>query len=70
MNKLILMLLCFSFFGYAQKTYIPDDAFEQALINQGLDNILDDSVYTSAIDTVKAMYLSNYGISDLTGIGK
>lgn len=68
MNKLILILLCFSFFGYAQKSYIPDDAFEQALINQGLDNILDDSIYTSAIDTVKAIYLSNYGISDLTGI--
>jgi len=54
--------------GYAQKTYIPDDAFEQALINLNLDDIFDDSVYTSAIDTVSIMYLSNNGIADLTGI--
>ena len=54
--------------GYAQKTYIPDNAFEQALINLNLDDIFDDSVYTSAIDTVSIMYLSNNGIADLTGI--
>ena len=52
----------------AQKTYVPDDAFEQALINLDLDDIFDDSVYTSAIDTVTMLYLSNYGISDLIGI--
>jgi Leucine-rich repeat (LRR) protein len=52
----------------AQKTYVPDDAFEQALINLDLDSIFDDSVYTSAIDTVQMLYLSNDGIADLTGI--
>ena len=62
------MFLCFPFLGYSQKTYIPDDAFEQALINLNLDGFLDDSVYTSAIDTVEILYLSNEGISDLTGI--
>ena len=68
MNKLLLVFLLTSFIGYAQKTYIPDDAFEQALINLDLDDIFDDSVYTSAVDTVETLYLSNSGISDLTGI--
>ena len=68
MKNLVLIFLCFSFFGYAQKTYIPDDAFEQALINLNLDGLLDDSVYTSAIDTIEILYLSNEGITDLTGI--
>ena len=68
MKKLLLVFLFSSFIGYAQKTYIPDDAFEQALINLDLDDIFDDSVYTSAIDTVVTLYLSNNGISDLTGI--
>ena len=68
MNKLLLIFLCFPFFGYAQKTYIPDDAFEQALINLDLDDVFDDSVSTSAVDTVKVMYLSYEGITDLTGI--
>jgi len=68
MKKLLLIFLCFPFFGYAQKTYIPDDAFEQALINLDLDDVLDDSVYTSAVDTVLTLDLSNNGITDLTGI--
>ena len=68
MNKLFLIFLYIPFFGYAQKTYIPDNAFEQALINLDLDDVFDDSVYTSAIDTVLTLYLSNNGIIDLTGI--
>jgi Leucine-rich repeat (LRR) protein len=68
MKKLLLIFLCFPFLGYAQKTYIPDDAFEQALINLDLDDVLDDSIYTSAVDTVLTLYLSNNGITDLTGI--
>ena len=68
MKNILLIFLCFPFFGYAQKTYIPDDAFEQALINLNLDGILDDSVYTSAIDTIEILYLSNEGVADLTGI--
>ena len=68
MKNLLLIFLCFPFFGYAQKTYIPDDAFEQALINLDLDDVFDDSVYTAAIDTIEILYLSNEGITDLTGI--
>ena len=40
MKKRLLILLCFPFFGYAQRTYIPDNAFEQALINLDLDDVL------------------------------
>ena len=63
---LILIFLPFSMLG--QKTFIPDDAFEQVLINLDLDGVFDDSVYTSAIDTVQQLYISNKEIVDLTGI--
>ena len=42
----------------SQTTYIPDDNFEQYLISLGLDNApLDDTVLTSAIDTVETLQL-------------
>ena len=68
MKRIFLILTMLPFFMVAQKTFIPDDAFEQVLINLDLDNIFDDSVYTSAIDTVQVLYISNEGIADLTGI--
>ncbi len=68
MKKIFLIFLMLPLFTLAQKTYVPDDAFEQALINLDLDDIFDDSVYTSAIDTVQILYLSNDGIADLTGV--
>jgi Leucine-rich repeat (LRR) protein len=68
MKKIFLIFLMLPLFTLAQKTYVPDDAFEQALINLDLDSIFDDSVFTSAIDTVQILYLSNDGIADLTGI--
>ena len=68
MKKILFVLVMLPLFTLAQKTYIPDDAFEQVLINLDLDDIFDDSVYTSAIDTVTILYLSNYGITDLIGI--
>ena len=56
------------FFLMGQSTFIPDDAFEQALINLDLDDIFDDSVSTSAIDTVRTLDIPNEDIVDLTGI--
>ena len=48
-------------------TYIPDDNFEQYLISLGLDNApLDDTVLTSAIDTVETLQLGFLSIYDLT----
>ena len=70
MKKLLIILLCLPLFTLAQQTYVPDDDFEQHLINEGYDNVLDDSVQTSAIDTVSALYLGFFisNISDLTGL--
>jgi len=56
------------FFLVAQKTFIPDYNFEQALINLDLDDMFDDSVFTSAIDTVEVLDVSNKGITSLIGI--
>jgi Leucine-rich repeat (LRR) protein len=51
-----------------RKTFIPDDNFEQALIDFGIDDKLDDYVFTEKI--IKRHYLAveNMGIKDLTGI--
>ena len=68
MRIIILVFLLFPAVLIAQKTYIPDDAFEQVLINLDLDDIINDSVYTSAIDTVQNLFIYNEGIADLTGV--
>ena len=49
-------------------TYVPDDNFEQELINQGFDNELDNLILTSNIDEIMALDVSLSGINDLTGI--
>ncbi|WP_430466518.1 T9SS type A sorting domain-containing protein [Winogradskyella ouciana] len=49
-------------------TYVPDDNFEQALINLGYDDILDNLVLTANIDTVVDLNISNASISNLIGI--
>ena len=51
-------------------TYVPDDNFENYLEANGMGDgiVLNDSVYTSAIDTVTILSVSNQSISDLTGI--
>jgi Leucine-rich repeat (LRR) protein len=68
MKNRILILLMLPLFLVGQNTYVPDDNFEQALINLNLDGMFDDSVLTSAIDTLTILYLSNRNIADLTGI--
>ena len=54
--------------NYPQKTYVPDDNFEQALIDLGYDTILDNYVYTANINTVTSLSIGNKNIIDLTGI--
>ncbi|MTE27331.1 T9SS type A sorting domain-containing protein [Winogradskyella ouciana] len=49
-------------------TYVPDDNFEQALINLGYDDILDNLVLTANIDTILDLNISNASISNLIGI--
>ena len=69
MKNLFILIFVFSVKSlYAQFTYVPDDNFEQALINLGVDSVIDDYVYTSSIDTVTVLYVNNKNISDLSGI--
>ena len=50
-------------------TFVPDDNFEQALIELGYDSgALDDYVPTANISGLTSLDVSNKGISDLTGI--
>ena len=49
-------------------TYVPDNNFEQALIDEGLDDVLDDYVLTTNISTIGFLDLTSKNISDLTGI--
>lgn len=44
-----LLILLIPFVGFGQQTFIPDDNFEQELINLGYDDVLDDSVITANI---------------------
>ena len=37
MKRLLLILLCLPMIGFGQQTYVPDDNFEQALINFGIE---------------------------------
>ena len=69
-NILFILMLVGGFHVFAQTTYVPDDNFEQALIDLGLDtdSILNDSVLTAAIDTVQNLQINAKAISDLTGL--
>ena len=72
MKKITLFLVQVFFITFqtnAQNTYVPDDNFEQALIDLGYDTgPLDDYVLTANINTVTTLNLSNKTISDLTGL--
>ena len=49
---------------------VPDDNFEQALIDQGIDSngVLDDYILLGEALSVQDLDISNLGINDLTGI--
>ena len=67
--KFLFGCILFSAHLYGQQlTYVPDNHFEQELIDLGYDDVLDDSVQTSYIDTITHLNLAFRGISDLTGI--
>ncbi len=65
---ILFIVLLTSSFVFAQNTYVPDDKFEQALIDLGYDTTLDDSVLTANISSVSSLDLDSLSISDLTGI--
>lgn len=49
-------------------TQIPDSAFEQALIDAGIDNTLDGSVPTSNLQNVTELVFNNKNISNMQGL--
>ncbi|MFK5889401.1 MAG: T9SS type A sorting domain-containing protein [Flavobacteriaceae bacterium] len=53
---------------YADHTYVPDDNFEQALIDQGLDDVLDNYVLTIDISIIGFLDVSGKNINSLEGI--
>jgi len=53
----------------SQQTYVPDDNFEQALINKGYDDLLDDYVLTSNIVGVEELVMYS-GVNNLTVVLK
>jgi len=52
----------------ADQTYVPDDNFEQALIDLGFDTTLDDYVTTNNINSIINLDVHDKSIADLTGI--
>ena len=63
------VILCLLYVGaFAQKTFVPDDSFEQYLIWLEIDDILDDSVLTANIVDVQSLQLGYSSIHDLTGL--
>ena len=70
MKKLLLILLCLPLIGFGQKTYVPDDNFENYLESNNLgDGIqLNDSINSISIEMLMFLNVSNQNISDLTGI--
>ena len=51
-----------------ERTYVPDDNFEQTLIDLGYDDTLDDYVNTENIKTIENLDVSEKNITDLTGV--
>jgi hypothetical protein len=52
----------------SQKYYVPDDNFEQKLIELGYDDIMDGYIPEDQIGNIEILDVSGLGISDLTGI--
>jgi Leucine-rich repeat (LRR) protein len=68
MKKGLLILIALPMIGFGQQTYVPDDNFEQTLINQGYDTVLDDYVLTANINQLTILQVGSSNIADLTGI--
>jgi hypothetical protein len=71
MKKGLLLLLCLPILTLAQKTYVPDDNFENYLEVNGMGDgiFLNDSVLTGNINTIQNLNIgTNVFVSDYTGI--
>ncbi|MFH4963848.1 T9SS type B sorting domain-containing protein [Gaetbulibacter sp. M235] len=65
MYSFLILSVC----GLSQNTFVPDDNFEQTLIDLGFDfGPLDDLVPTTNISNISSLNLNAKNIADLTGI--
>lgn len=67
-HLLTIIFILIKFTLFAQNTYVPDNNFEQALIDLGYDDVLDDYVLTANINTITYLNIKLKNIADLTGI--
>ncbi len=68
-NTITIITLFISICILSQNTYVPDDNFEQALIDLGYDSgALDNYVLTANINTITDLIIDNKNISSLIGI--
>ncbi len=66
---LFITMILLHFLMKAQTTYVPDDNFEQALIDLGYDSgALDNYVPTANINTITSLDVTSKGIVDMTGV--
>jgi len=68
MKRLIPLFTLLPFISYCQYTAIPDQNFEQALIDLGYDYVIDGQVLSSNINTLLVLDVDGKNITDLTGI--
>ncbi len=68
MKKFILLFSLLPLMSYSQYTAIPDQNFEQALIDLGYDNVIDGQVLTANINSISYLNVGFMNISNLTGI--
>ena len=66
--KKVLFLLMFPVLCFGQYTSIPDQNFEQALIDFGYDDVIDGKVLNANINSVDSLFLEDKNISDLIGV--
>tara|TARA_B100000902_G_scaffold362532_1_gene380850 strand:- start:341 stop:1045 length:705 start_codon:yes stop_codon:yes gene_type:complete len=70
--KKLLLLLFIPFLSFGQDlTYVPDNNFEQYLIDSGYDDVLDDYVLSSNINTLSTFTIMSsidQPVFDITGI--
>lgn len=68
MKRSLLSFLLLPYICFSQYTLIPDQNFEQVLVDLGYDSVVNGKVPTSNITGITHLLIGNKAVSDLTGI--
>ena len=68
MRKILIFCITLTFSLNAESTYVPNDNFEQKLIDLGHDDVLDNYVLTENVSALTDLDVNSSSIADLTGI--